>query len=256
MTRFPQGAGITLPGQHHPNVREEGEGWLRFTEKSSYPQRTMADWPDEKIRNIAVWHIEKASIDPATWRCTLIGKVHPTVAERILMQEGELPIVSSFISDESWYLFTTRRLLGTYGGQRYDALPAEILQYEFGNFKGYGHEETAVMNLKFPGGREVELEYETGRASMAPIHYLRFWELKYPVLDKLRFDPRPFCPHCGKPLRTAEARQCVHCGADWHGKDCIPRLFCPYCGKPLRTADAQQCVHCGADWHRKDAITR
>jgi hypothetical protein len=24
------------------------------------------------------------------------------------------------------------------------------------------------------------------------------------------------CPYCGKPLRTSVARQCCHCGSDWH----------------------------------------
>lgn len=26
----------------------------------------------------------------------------------------------------------------------------------------------------------------------------------------------PPCPECGKPLRSAKASQCFHCGADWH----------------------------------------
>ena len=29
--------------------------------------------------------------------------------------------------------------------------------------------------------------------------------------------PTP-CPHCGKNLRTALAKQCRHCGADWHSE--------------------------------------
>lgn len=35
------------------------------------------------------------------------------------------------------------------------------------------------------------------------------------------FDPKKKptpCPDCGKNLRTALARQCRHCGADWHSK--------------------------------------
>ncbi len=181
----------------------------------------MVDWPDEKIRNIAVWYIEKASMEPASWRFTMIGAVHPAVAERAAMEEGELPIASCFISEESWYLFTTRRILGTHGGQSYNEAANDILDSRFGSIKGDGHEETTVMKLKFPGGREVQLEYETGGASMAPIHYKEFWRLKYPVLDRLRFDPQlgaPSCPQCGGPLRTDEAQQCFLCGADWHGK--------------------------------------
>jgi hypothetical protein len=30
--------------------------------------------------------------------------------------------------------------------------------------------------------------------------------------------PGPPCPHCGKPLATERAQQCLHCHADWHGR--------------------------------------
>jgi hypothetical protein len=33
---------------------------------------------------------------------------------------------------------------------------------------------------------------------------------------KKSYDANKPCPHCGKPLRSNEAKQCFACGADWH----------------------------------------
>jgi hypothetical protein len=32
------------------------------------------------------------------------------------------------------------------------------------------------------------------------------------------------CPYCGKPLKTALAKQCPHCNMDWHNPDKPKRL--------------------------------
>jgi hypothetical protein len=186
-------------------------------QERAFAPTLMTDWPDKKIRTVAQWYIEKASMDPATWRFTLIGTVHPAVSERITMQEGELPLVSCFFSDANWYLFTTRRMLGSYRSQQVAVVPTEIVEEKFGNFKGYRGEETNLLTLTLPDGRTMQLEYETGKASMAPIYYVRFWKIKYPVLDKLLSDD-PHCPYCGKLLRRLGAQRCRHCGADWRGK--------------------------------------
>ena len=42
------------------------------------------------------------------------------------------------------------------------------------------------MTLHLADGSDVNLEYETGKASMAPIYYLIFWKLKFPILDKIK----------------------------------------------------------------------
>ena len=33
----------------------------------------------------------------------------------------------------------------------------------------------------------------------------------------------PPCPNCGRPLPTAQAKQCGRCGADWHDADSVAR---------------------------------
>jgi hypothetical protein len=62
---------------------------------------------------------------------------------------------------------------------------------------------------------------------MKPIGYSNGYEqmqtlvdrcLNRPVRKKVRPAPEPqsLYPQCGRRLRSAEAKQCFHCGADWH----------------------------------------
>ena len=61
----------------------------------------------------------------------------------------------------------------------------DAVKPSFGNFKGVGPSTSELMRLRRANGRIVELEYQTGPASMAPIYYFRYWAIKYPSLAKL-----------------------------------------------------------------------
>jgi hypothetical protein len=42
--------------------------------------------------------------------------------------------------------------------------------------------------------------------------------------DEVQTPPPTPCPFCNEPLRTAKARQCYHCGADWHDPNNVKKL--------------------------------
>jgi hypothetical protein len=149
----------------------------------------MTDWPDDKIRSVALWYIKKHSMDPTEWRWTRLGEPGADIIRLVQLQIGELPIVSYWRSDASWYLFTTRRILGSYSGNNVELSAMAVSKDHFGNFKGHGGKETEVMTLQTSDGSEAKLEYETFTASMAPIYYLMFWKRKYPILDKIKAEP-------------------------------------------------------------------
>ncbi|MCA9175736.1 MAG: hypothetical protein KDB14_14725 [Planctomycetales bacterium] len=148
----------------------------------------MDVWPDRKIRNNADWYIRKHATG-LTWRYTRLETHDPELIRRSGLQAGELPIVTSHISDASWYALTTRRVVGTLDGQDVELAATDVSAARWGNFKGYGHAQTEAMVLVDAARRELRLEYEIGLASMAPIYYFPFWAIKYPVLDKLKDDP-------------------------------------------------------------------
>jgi ribosomal protein L40E len=61
--------------------------------------------------------------------------------------------------------------------------------------------------LKYPYLRVDELEKE--KAKLAEIILRDF-------PDKILFNN---CPRCGKLARTPQAKQCRHCGYDWHNEN-------------------------------------
>jgi hypothetical protein len=147
----------------------------------------MSDWPDDKIRSTALGYINKHSMDPASWRFTSVGDAYPEALARAGLVAGEAPLASFFLSDENWYLFSTRRILGSYSGQRVAVAVLDVLENRFGgDFKGRDGAQVEIMTLRLASGLEARLQYETGRPSMAPIYYFRYWKIKYPILNRLR----------------------------------------------------------------------
>lgn len=125
-------------------------------------------------------------MDPSTWRATVIGAMHSQLCSLVELKTGESPIVSCFHSDASWYVLSTRRVLGACQGRAVDIAVLEIAKQSFGDFKGYEGSPIEFMNLESIDGRSISLEYETGKASMAPIYFFRHWTIKYPLLGKLQ----------------------------------------------------------------------
>jgi hypothetical protein len=140
---------------------------------------------DEKIQDIAVAMIRRASMDPEGWQFTVIGQLHPMLVGLLTLGSGELPLVSAFLSEDSWYAFTTRRIVSHHHGETRALVPANGIKSEFGNFKGYRGQPIQVATISSDSGKAIRFEYETGKASMAPIYATQYWWRKHPILHKL-----------------------------------------------------------------------
>jgi hypothetical protein len=157
----------------------------------------MAD--DAKIQDIALGYIRKAVVGGCSkWPSTTLGVLHPSLVGRLLLEDGELILVSAFFSSDSWYAFTTRRIASQFRGVSHSIDPSHGVEDDFGNFKGYGPSKGGdtprdvgvvareVATITATNSREtVQFEFETWEASMLPIHAARYWVVKHPVIDKL-----------------------------------------------------------------------
>ncbi len=142
----------------------------------------MSSNQDIKAHQLCVKSIERHSMDVQDWQHTVIAQMHDGLPG---LQADELPIVSIYFSPLSWSVLTNRRVLGAYYSHKIEIDVSKISETNFGNFKGYGGKRVEVMTLRSLGSQEFRLEYETGKASMAPIYYFSFWKKKYPIIDKL-----------------------------------------------------------------------
>jgi len=106
-------------------------------------------------------------------------------------------LMSGFYSNESWYVFTTRRIVSQFRGVLRSVDPSRGVQYDFGNFKGYGPDKEdgslpdvfvvpmEVATITTVDGEFLQFEFQTWEASSLPIAATRYWDVKHPVIDKL-----------------------------------------------------------------------
>jgi len=115
------------------------------------------------------------------WEWTLLDELHSPLESRIEYGDDEHVIVSFFASNRDWTVYTTHRLIGECDGRRAEILQPKFGSTGFGDFKGdldAPRIEPAKIRI---GLRTRPFLYETGYASMAPIHYFKFWSLKWPI---------------------------------------------------------------------------
>lgn len=115
---------------------------------------------------------------------TLLGDCHAPIASKVPLNDDEYALVSFFAGDADWTLYTTHRLVGEASYERTEIGRLDFGATHFGNFKqGLDSPRATPATIDSPQGSRVFL-YESGYASMAPIHYFKFWSLKWPVWSK------------------------------------------------------------------------
>ena len=140
---------------------------------------------DEKVQDIALAYIRKHAMDKP-WERTVMGELHPYIGKRLQLEQGELVVVSAYFSEDSWYAFTTRRIVSKFGGTFYSIDPSAGISGNFGIFKGGGGKSREVATLTPQCSDQViKFEFVTGAESMLPIYAERYWNIKHRALDKL-----------------------------------------------------------------------
>lgn len=119
------------------------------------------------------------------WLYTIVDSLHESIHDQIQLEDAELPLVSFYFDSSNWWAMTTSRCVGTHSGEPFSVDPATDTEWVWGNFKHDLKAELETVRVTRDDGTTADFLYETGYAAMAPIHYQRFWEIKYPILHKL-----------------------------------------------------------------------
>jgi hypothetical protein len=158
---------------------------------------------DTKIQDVAVRYIRKAIGNRDMLTFESLGTLHPLLARCFAFQDGELVLVSAFFSSESWYVFTTRRIISLFEGALQSLDPSDGVEAVFPNFKGYALDEDDCEPDDGSENRKpavipcdiatitsrvsravVRFEYRTWQGSTLPMYAAMYWQVKHPFLNK------------------------------------------------------------------------
>lgn len=119
--------------------------------------------------------IRRHSMDVETWRRTSIAELRPALVGRVQLRSDESVLVSSWGFGTEWYVFTNQRVFGVNEGRAYEAAVDAIADYELEQFK---LPEGGAFDLRLilESGHRQAVKCEAGKASMAPIYFLRTFQ--------------------------------------------------------------------------------
>ena len=145
----------------------------------------MYEWPHDKIRTVAFWYICRNCSHEDQWLYTRLLHLHDELTSVVSLQASERPIVSCYIDEGRWFVMTSARMIIFNDNQKVVASPLDLTRWQWGDFKTDLEPRIGTATIVLKDGTSFSFQYETGYASMAPIYYVLFWDVKYPALHNL-----------------------------------------------------------------------
>lgn len=81
-------------------------------------------------------------------------------------------------------------------------------------FTDLTEEDEARLRKLICENRKMMAMHELRAITLCPVSWAKIWVLHSGRPDAVGTTTP--CPYCGKPLKTALAKQCPHCNMDWH----------------------------------------